>query len=183
MSYPLMPSESYAQSIGPYATPGWQFAPVPGWGIDPDFSARSSVVAVGSVPPRGDGMLTTMNDLVLPRYSPVRAQVPTSDAFEHLTLQHGGVEQTSTLPMSMQISMAAKKPAAPYQPIAPASTAPRYGTRTWELKQGGYYPVGADPQPVPPAQPAAQYGIGYVLLAGAGGLLVGMGLTYAWMSK
>lgn len=181
MSYPLMENEAFEQSIGPYGTPGWQFAPVPGWGINPEFSARSSRVAVGGVGSRGEQMATTMNDLVLPRYSPVQARVPTSDAFEHLELQHGGVDQTSTLPLSMQIRMAAKAPPAPFLPIPQVETLPITRPRPWHLTQGGYYPVGADP--VPAASAETKYPLGTVLLAGAGGLLVGMALTYAWMHK
>jgi peptidoglycan hydrolase-like protein with peptidoglycan-binding domain len=49
MSYVKQPDSYYQNSIGPYGTPGWQFAPVPGWGINPLFSARYPRVATNGL--------------------------------------------------------------------------------------------------------------------------------------
>lgn len=173
MSYAPMPDQSYEQSVGPYGTPGWQFAPVPGWGVNPDFSARDARVGIGG---------TTMNDQVLPRYSPLRANIPSGDAFEHLELQGREVPSNVILPRGMQLHLAAKYPQPPYLPVQQAPIMPIYKSRAWKLTQGGYYPVGVDPTPVP-ASASTQYGLGTVLLAGAGALLTGMALTYFWMEK
>ena len=166
MSYPLVPASYGPRSIGPYATPGWQFAPVPGWGGATDFSARDRRVGIGG---------TTRNDRVLPRYAPTTA----GDMFEHLQLQGGQVPSEFILPRAMQIAMASKYPAPPFQPVAVDQIMPRYARDSWDRTQGGYYPLGVDPVPAP----ETKYGLGEVLIAGTVGLLTGMALTFFWMKK
>lgn len=47
MSYVAQPEDYWKKSIGPYGTPGWQFAPVPGWGINAEYSAAPRRIALG----------------------------------------------------------------------------------------------------------------------------------------
>jgi hypothetical protein len=61
---------------GPAGTPGWWQAPVPGWGMNP---YRAGPVRVGVGTMEGTGILgdyykpgSTRNDLVLPRWAPIR---------------------------------------------------------------------------------------------------------------
>jgi hypothetical protein len=70
MSYVPVKDSYYQRSIGPYATPGWQFAPVPGWGKNTDFSARLNRVGVGDGPPAaaqaaGFVVVLTMSAMIL----------------------------------------------------------------------------------------------------------------------
>lgn len=48
MSYVTQPQDYWQKSIGPYGTPGWQMAPVPGWGINAMFSAGPRRVGIGA---------------------------------------------------------------------------------------------------------------------------------------
>lgn len=119
---------------------------------------------------------STMNDQVLPRYTPIRAAIPRADAFEHLMLLGGRVPQDVILPRGMQITMATKYPDPPFTagPVSPIM--PRYTPVSWRLTQGGYFPLGVDPS-------TEQYGLGAVLITGAATLLAGMALTYMWMNS
>lgn len=51
----------------PSGTPGWQFAPVPGWGTNP-YRAGPRRVGVGAL--YADGRVPA-NQAVLPRYAPI----------------------------------------------------------------------------------------------------------------
>lgn len=70
MSYQALPNNglypTFYQQL-PVGTPGWQQAPVPGWGMNP-FRAGPSRVGVGATPGS-----VRWNDAVLPRYTPVGA--------------------------------------------------------------------------------------------------------------
>jgi uncharacterized protein (TIGR03382 family) len=46
MAYVTMSDGQYHSTLGPYGTPGWQFAR-PGWGKNMDFSAANPWVGVG----------------------------------------------------------------------------------------------------------------------------------------
>jgi len=47
MSYVTYPDSQYPKTLGPTGTPGWQFAPVPGWGKNMDYSAAPDMVGIG----------------------------------------------------------------------------------------------------------------------------------------
>lgn len=79
MSYYQMPnnglSAGYYQQL-PVATPLWQEAPVPGWGVNP-LRAGPARVGVGAyaTPVTGCGCSddVPLNSAVLPRYAPIGA--------------------------------------------------------------------------------------------------------------
>jgi hypothetical protein len=51
MSYASLPAEAYVTP--PAGTPGWQFAPIPGWGVNPWASNRVQRLAVNGSPCSG----------------------------------------------------------------------------------------------------------------------------------
>lgn len=79
MSYYMMPSNGlspgYYQQLPP-GTPGWQDAPVPGWGMNP-LRAGPPRVGVGATPGCGScGAYSDdvpLNSFVLPHYAPIGA--------------------------------------------------------------------------------------------------------------
>lgn len=73
MSYVNVMQQEYHE--GPAGTPGWQDAPVPGWGINPDRSGPRRV-GVGAAFERGS---IPCEDDFLPHYYPLSAAP--SDAY------------------------------------------------------------------------------------------------------
>lgn len=65
MSFYNVPMDDY--QMPPAGTPGWQFAPVPGWGTNPD---RAGPLRVGVGAMYSSGIVPT-NQAVLPRYAPL----------------------------------------------------------------------------------------------------------------
>jgi hypothetical protein len=181
MSYVTYPDSQYPKTLGPYGTPGWQFAPVPGWGKNMDYSAAPDMVGVG-----GLGMYhnKTQNDLVLPQYAPTSHDLARG-AIPSLQLERGGVEQRYILPQWAPTVSPGEPPAPPYSSILMANYLARYSPTNWSLKQGGSFPVGgcSGVGCGLGASTTPQYGLGEIAMAGAAGLLGGMLLTYFWLQK
>jgi hypothetical protein len=124
---------------------------------------------------------STRNDLVLPSYAPTSQDIA-RNAEASLSLEAGGGEARLILPQWSRTTNAGPFPLPPYGPISQANYLARYYPTHWGLRQGGTIPLGCGSCGLG-ASTEPQYGVGEIAMAGAGGLLVGMLLTYFWMTK
>ena len=122
----------------------------------------------------------TRNDLVLPQYEQTSRDIPLSP---QLNLESGGGETRFILPQGAPTTFAGPFPAPPYGPVAESNYLARYVRDQWSLRQGGTIPLGCGSCGGLGASTEPQYGVGEIAMAGAGGLLVGMLLTYFWLTK
>jgi hypothetical protein len=172
MSYVEMPDAwyGYAHAQGTaYGTPGWQTAPVPGWGVNTDFSTMPSRVGVGS----DKGHYPEDNEL--PRYTQVR------ETSARQLFQGKPVGQRPILPVGART---ANPPGFPIYPhrfpgsrVYSSSTFPHYAAGGGSDIRYSGRPLGGAA-----AADAPAYGIGELSFAIAGGIVGGMLLTYLFYS-
>jgi len=90
MSYYGVSNDMY--QVPPAGTPGWNLAPVPGWGTNP----------LRAGPPRiGVGCSVRLNDAVLPRYVPVGDDGYEGDKYVQYTLGHVSFAATGGIILGM----------------------------------------------------------------------------------
>jgi hypothetical protein len=124
---------------------------------------------------------TTRNDLVLPQYAPNAATYP-----RPFRPYGNPIQNQSTLPLWTGALPPGAPPAPPYGPVSESNYLQVPSVVSWNETQGGYFPLGATRSGCGCGLGAAvtkDYGIGELCLAGAGGLIAGMLLTYLWMES
>lgn len=117
---------------------------------------------------------TTINDLALPQYEPMNADMPRG-AFANLQLERGGVSESNSLAVYAPRAYPAGRPPPIFQLINQRPTMPSYAPVAWNMRQGGYFPLGGSED--------LQYNTGALALAGTAGLLMGMLLLYMWQQS
>lgn len=82
MSFYSVPNSAYRHM--PAGSPGWQLAPVPGWGVNTD-KAGSPIVGAGAL---GGGCGCGGTQSTLPRYRPLPLGADVGDNYRTMTTGH-----------------------------------------------------------------------------------------------